>query len=112
MGDNVKKTIIDKLFCVKVIVLYGRPWAELVKVAKQEKIYKHIENEKENAGLSVKIADSKFIVWTETKDFNTLSHELLHVVNDVLLSHNINLSRETEEIYCYYMDFWVREVTT
>ena len=47
--------------------------------------------------------------WTgDSRDYATLSHELLHAVSFFLRNRDIKLSSKTEETYCYFLDSLMR----
>lgn len=44
-------------------------------------------------------------------DTTVLAHEVNHLVNRKLRALRIDNVTETEEVYSYYQDFWIREIT-
>lgn len=43
--------------------------------------------------------------------FGTLSHECLHAIHYAMKTKRITLSDETEELFCYYLQWMVNEIS-
>lgn len=51
-----------------------------------------------------------YLIWTKYKKANIICHELMHAVSYGLRHKGLPLSDESEEAYCYLLDFLVRKL--
>lgn len=53
--------------------------------------------------------DPKYIwfVWVKDKDLRLIIHDTSHLVFDLLRYHNIEYSKETEEVYCLFLEYYI-----
>jgi len=49
-------------------------------------------------------------IWTKEKDIGAISHECLHAIRYCLQRKGIDLNAETEEIYCYMLEWMMDNI--
>jgi hypothetical protein len=51
-----------------------------------------------------------YIVWQQERHFPCLVHELTHLTMSVFDYHDIPLRIENQEVFCYYIEHWVKRI--
>lgn len=110
------KHIKDKLFDCDIFICTGMKFNNLVPMIKKKfnVNLKGDEIEEESNlsvdGISIELTTG-WLVWVlNSKNKSVIIHELMHITQHILETRKIFLSKETKEIYAYYIGFLTREV--
>ena len=115
---NVAK-IYEPIFQAEVRFVWGASAAELKALFKKTKT---IVNDQfyDTMDGSVSLIDTEekdggktrdYLVWIRgKKDFYSLMHETLHLVQHILTDRNIPFNAENDETIAYYHTFWFRKL--
>ena len=64
------------------------------------------DSEADGESLTLEIDGTKVIcLWFNTRNHETIAHEVLHAVFETMRSRSITLSEDSEETFCYLLSF-------
>ena len=103
--------IYDQTFRQNFLWVRARTSAEFLdiletKVANIREITDEADREADGESLTLEIDGTKVIcLWFNTRNHETIAHEVLHAVFQTMRSRNITLSEDSEETFCYLLSF-------
>ena len=101
----------EDVFCTGVTVIIKESFDRVKKeIKKHDKNYTPEDDVLE--AVTFQFTDKKTcIIWFKNKPtIKTIVHECMHVTWHMMDVNGMNLSEETQETYCYYIDYLVGKI--
>ncbi len=108
-------TIDENTFNTRCEFAIAEPFTKIKEAVKRSSDYspKWDELEKSQAlciCFSNRDGKTARIIWTEKNKKESIAHELVHLVFDILDERGIPVSKENEETFAYLYEFYFKEV--
>lgn len=106
------KHIYDPIFRQNYYYITSKTHKEYCRIVEKEAGFKDEPREGIEGHCSVfESNDNQIVViWTKEKRPDLVAHEVLHGIGYTLMHKGLNLTHETEEAYCYLMQFLMKEI--